>query len=121
MSLLSLPHNVNYHLYNGKVNMRCSFNGLTNLVRGELGRSPLSGDLFIFFNKRRDQIKLLMWNHDGYSIYHRRLEKGSFELPFASCEDKEIIISPQQLMFILEGVVLDSIRHRKRYHHPTSC
>ncbi len=121
MSLLNLPYNVTYHLYNGKVDMRCSFNGLTNLIRGELGRSPLSGDLFIFFNKRRDQVKLLMWNLDGYSIYHTRLEKGSFELPYAADHDKEILISPQQLMFILEGVVLDSVRHRKRYQHPVPC
>lgn len=121
MSLLSLPHNVRYHLYNGFADMRCSFNGLTNIIRGELGRSPLSGDLFIFFNKRRDQIKLIIWSIDGYSIFHKRLEKGSFELPHHGGEEKELIISPQQLMFILEGVVLDNVRHRKRYQRPASC
>jgi len=121
MSLLNLPRNVRYYLYNGKVNMRCSFNGLTNLIRGELGRSPLSGDLFIFFNKKRDQVKLIIWNPEGYCIYHQRLEKGSFELPVSDSDGKEIIISPQQLRLILDGVVLNSVRYRKRYSHPAPC
>jgi transposase len=118
VSLIHLPINVCYFLYNGSADMRCTFKGLTNLVRGELGRSPLSGDIFIFFNKRRDQIKLLAWEHDGYSIYHKRLEKGSFELPHPTGDSKEMQITPDQLQFILQGVVLSSIQHRKRYMHP---
>lgn len=118
MSLIHLPLNVRYYLYNGFTDMRCTFRGLTNMVRGELGYSPLSGDLFIFFNRRRDQIKILLWEHDGYSIFHRRLEKGSFELPQSTGEGKEMEITPEQLQFILQGVVLSSIERRKRYVHP---
>ncbi|MGH2623469.1 MAG: IS66 family insertion sequence element accessory protein TnpB [Sphingobacterium sp.] len=118
MSLIHLPVNVRYYLYNLPTDMRCTFCGLTNRIRSELGRSPLSGDLFIFFNKRRDQIKILGWENDGYVICHKRLEKGTFELPQPVGDGNEVQLTPEQLQFILQGVVLSSIQHRKRYLHP---
>lgn len=98
--------------------MRCTFKGLTNRIRSELDRSPLSGDLFIFFNKRRDQIKILCWEGDGYVICHKRLEQGSFELPQSVGDSNEVQLTPEQLQFMLQGIVLSSIQHRKRYLHP---
>ena len=74
MSLLHLSASRNYYLYNGKTDMRRTFNGLTAIVRGELGRSPLSGDVFIFFNRQRTQVKLLLWMPEGFEIYQKRLE-----------------------------------------------
>lgn len=94
--------------------MRCTFNGLCNIIRGELHQSPLSGDLFIFFNKRRDQVKLLIWDTDGYLIYHKRLEKGAFEVPKGQ-DEAEALISAEQLQLILQGIELKSVQHRKRY------
>lgn len=58
--------------------MRKGFDGLSGLVREG---DPLSGDVFIFFNRRRTQVKLLLWERDGFSIYHKRLERGTYELP----------------------------------------
>lgn len=98
--------------------MRCSFNGLTNRIRCELGRIPLSGDLFIFFNKRRDQVKILCWEGDGYVIGHKRLEQGSYELPCSVGNGNEVQLTSEQLQFILQGLVLSSIQRRKRYQHP---
>ena len=114
MSLLNLPQNVRYFLYRGSADMRCTFNGLSNIVRGEIQQSPLSGDLFIFFNKRRDQVKLLIWDNDGYLIYHKRLEKGSFEVPKVQ-DESEALVSAEQLQLILQGIELKSVQHRKRY------
>lgn len=63
--------------------MRKSFDGLSGLVRQEMKQHVLSGDVFIFLNRRRDQVKLLCWDKDGLAVYHKRLEKGTFEQPAA--------------------------------------
>lgn len=120
MSLLSLPSSLHYYLYNSTTDMRKSYNGLTIVVRTELGRSPLNGDVFIFFNKHRNQVKLLLWEGDGFGIYQKRLEKGSFELPKQQVNDPAPMLTHQQLHFILQGVDLKSVRFRKRYqsHKP---
>lgn len=91
--------------------MRKGFDGLSGLVRQGLMNDPLSGDVFIFFNKRRSQVKLLLWEKDGFSIYHKRLERGTYELPLnASAE-----LQSDELMLILQGISLKSICRRKRF------
>jgi len=97
--------------------MRCSFDSLSGLIQNHLGKSPLSGAVFIFLNKRRNQIKLLLWEGDGFSLYHKRLEKGTFELPLGNVNDKIVSVSSEQLLLILKGISLKHIRKRKRYEH----
>ncbi len=115
MSLLSLPSSLRYYLYNGTTDMRKSYNGLAIVVRSELGCSPLNGDVFIFLNKHRNQVKLLLWEGDGFGIYQKRLEKGSFELPKQGADGPGMTLTHQQLHFILQGVDLKSVQFRKRY------
>lgn len=91
--------------------MRKGFDGLSGLVREGLGKDPLSGDVFIFFNKRRTQVKLLLWERDGFSIYHKRLERGTYELPNTTAAE----LRSDELMLILQGISLQSIRRRKRF------
>lgn len=119
MSLLSLSSSRCYYLHQGATNMRKSFNGLSTLIRAELGQNPLSGNVFIFFNRQRDQCKLLFFEGDGFGIFHKRLEKGTFELPKTTGEPQDGVIAWQDLQFILQGVELTSIRLRKRYHRRT--
>ena len=119
MSLLHLSSSRCYFLYNGIVNMRLSFNGLTNVIRSELDRNPLSGDVFVFFNRHRNQAKLILWERDGFGIFHKRLERGTFELPQTTGQRKDAVIAWQDLQFILQGIELKSIRFRKRYHRHT--
>jgi transposase len=121
MSLLHLSSSRCYYLYNGTVNMRLSFNGLTNVIRAELEHNPLSGDVFVFFNRHRNQAKLILWERDGFGIFHKRLERGTFELPKATGQSKDAVIAWQDLQFILQGIDLKSIRFRKRYHRPTAA
>lgn len=92
--------------------MRKGCDGLSGLVRDGLGKDPLSGDIFIFFNKRRTQVKLLLWERDGFSVYHKRLEGGTYELP----SGRSMELSNEELMFILQGISLKSIRRRKRFN-----
>ena len=83
--------------------MRKSFNGLVALVQGALGEDPLSGDLFVFFNRRGNYLKLVTWDRTGYCLFAKRLERGRFALP--SGERKQAI-SEQAFRLILDGIVL---------------
>lgn len=95
--------------------MRKSFNGLSGLVRGQLGRELLNGDVFIFINRRRDRIKLLVWDRTGFVIYYKALEQGTFELPRFEAGSKSYGVKWEELLLILEGVELGSVRRRKRF------
>jgi len=74
----------------------------------------LSGAVFIFMNRRRTQVKLLLWEGDGFCIYYKRLEKGTFELPVVSGSSPTISLDARQLQFILQGVSLKKIVYRPR-------
>lgn len=102
-----------YFIYRSGCDMRKGYDGLSGLVLNEFKLNPLSGDVFIFLSKYRNKIKLLHWQGDGFVIYSKRLEKGTFELP----KDNSIEISSHQLQFILDGISLSSIKKRKRYEH----
>ncbi len=109
--MLSLSPSCRYFIYRQQADMRKGFDSLSGLVRDGLGKNPLSGDVFIFFNRRRTQVKLLLWERDGYSIYYKRLERGSYELPLHD----SIELRADDLMLILQGVALKSVRRRKRF------
>ena len=102
-----------YFIYRAGCDMRKGYDGLSGVVRNEWKRDPLSGDVFIFLSKQRNKIKLLHWQNDGFVIYSKRLEKGTFELP----KENNIEITAHQLQFILDGIYLSSIKKRRRYEH----
>lgn len=94
--------------------MRKGFAGLSGLVRQYIPHDLLSGDVFIFINRRRDRIKLLMWDATGFALYYKQLERGTFELPvFSKDSSKELTWS--DLVMLLEGIEIKSIKRRKRY------
>lgn len=94
--------------------MRCGIYSLAAIVANSLGQNPLGGDVFIFIGKRSDQIRLLQWDKDGYALYSKRLEKGTFERPPGG----KLELSSQELMLILAGIKLSSVERRKRYEGP---
>jgi transposase len=101
--------------------MRKSFDGLQALVREYLGQDPLSGHLFLFLNRRRDRVKILLWDRDGLVIWYKRLEVGSFQqLDPTACTGRRsgeagVELSTTELALLLTGVDLASARQRKRY------
>jgi transposase len=112
------------------VDMRKSFDGLSGLVQQYLAADPLSGDLFVFFGKRRDKVKLLWWTDDGYALYYKRLEAGTFAWP-TSAQARGLVgastqgvcgltIRAAELALLLDGVELSSVRRRRRYQRPTT-
>ncbi len=96
--------------------MRKGVDGLSGVVRDGLKGDPLSGDIFIFFNGRRNQVKLLLWERDGFSIYYKRLERGTYELPALDGQTTSVELRSDEIMLILQGICLGSVRRRKRFH-----
>lgn len=117
--MLSLSHHCRYFLYSHPTDIRKSFDGLSGIIQNELAQNPLSGDVFIFINKRHTHIKLLTFEGDGYALYYKRLEKGTYELP-GSAGAKSMAITVSQLQLMLSGVSLKNIKYRPRYQHDPS-
>ncbi len=102
--------------------MRKGFDSLCGIITSELQMNVLSGSVFIFINKKHSQVKLLLWEGDGFAIYYKRLEKGTYELPATNDKANHIAISNEALQHILQGVCLKSVRKRKRYQQlPWNC
>jgi transposase len=97
---------------------RKSFDGLAGVVTAHLARDPLSGDLYVFRNKRGDRLKILAWQGDGFALYLRRLEKGTFAFPTASTA--EVSVTATELAMILGGIDLGSANRRPRYDRPAA-
>jgi transposase len=113
--MLALSSSRRYFLYGNISDMRKGFDSLSGTVRDELKQDPLSGDIFIFFNRRRNQIKLLLFEGDGFSMYYKRLEKGTYEIPISENSSSSIQIKSDELSLILQGISLISVRRRPRY------
>lgn len=115
MSMLHLSPACRYYLYTGSCDMRKGFDSLCGIVSAYLHQDVTGGAVYIFINKKRDQLKLLLWEGDGLSLYHKRLEKGTYELPLSQEQSTSLSITSQQLLFILEGVSLQKVELRPRY------
>jgi len=109
-----------YFLYGPSTDMRKSFDSLCGLVSSQMGRDILSGDVFIFVNRGRNRVKLMVWDRSGFVIWYKRLEEGTFELPQLAGDRQDVELKWERLVMILEGIQLSSVRQRKRYAHPAS-
>jgi transposase len=88
---------------------------LDGVVRREFQAEVMSGDVFIFLNRRRDRIKLLMWDVTGFALYYKRLESGTFEVPLVRAGENTTELAWPELVLLLEGIELGSVKRRKRY------
>ncbi|HFD33050.1 MAG TPA: transposase [Gammaproteobacteria bacterium] len=112
--MLSFSSRQRYFLYAPPTDMRKGFAGLSGLVRQYMSHPLMSGDVFIFINRRRDKIKLLMWDTTGFAMYYKQLEKGTFEAPQRG-RSTSVELSWSDLVMLLEGIEIKSIKRRKRY------
>lgn len=117
--MLLLPRAVRVYVGTAPVNLRKSFDGLSNEVREVLRRDPLSGHVFVFLNQRRTMVKLLVWTRGGFTILHKRLEKGRFTFPKNITSDaKSVELEVHELSMLLEGVDARVVRAQKRWEPP---
>ena len=114
---LFFSERLRYFVYRGACDMRKGFDSLSGIVRNEYNMDPLAGDVFVFFSRQLNKIKVLHFQGDGFAIFSKRLERGTFEMPKTNSGAGAIEISSDQLQFILKGIVLSSVKKRMRYEH----
>ena len=114
--MIGLPAAVRVYLYTAPCDMRRGFDGLKALAEHGVGVDPLGGDLFVFCGRRGDRVKILYWDRDGWALWSKRLESGTYAFPFAGQGRKQI--SAGELGALLEGLDLGNAKRRKRYVPP---
>lgn len=115
---MNFPTNVRLYLATEPTDLRRSYDGLSAMVDGTFGKQAMSGDLFIFMNRRANQVRILFWDRDGYVIMMKRLEEGTFRRA-ETAEGKNLVeIDAGELAMLLEGIDAPSIKRRRRYQAP---
>lgn len=110
--MLSPGTSARVYLAVGATDMRKSIDGLAATVVAELALDPLSAHWFVFCNRGRDKLKILYWDHNGFWLYYRRLERGRFAWPM-SAPGEARCITPRQLAWLLDGLSIEQSRaHR---------
>lgn len=114
--MLTLPATVRVFVAAAPVDLRKGFNGLSALVRGALASDPLSGHLYVFFNRRSDRTKILFWTPSGGCVFYKRLELGRFHLPQQSIGGAaRLEMDANELTLLLEGIDLRGAYRRPRW------
>jgi transposase len=117
--MILLPRSVKVYIATAPVNLHRSFEGLSNEVRFVLAGDPLSGHVFLFLNRRRTQVKMLMWTRGGFLIVHKRLERGRFTFPTrVTAEAARVEIDAHELAMLLEGLDPSARRGTRRWDPP---
>ena len=111
--MLNVPSHVAIYVYTQSADLRKGFDGLSGIVRQQFQADPLDGSLFLFFNRRRDRLKMLHWDGTGFWLYYKLLEAGTFEA--LGGDGPCLRIDATQLAMLLGGVSLVAARRRKRY------
>jgi transposase len=115
--MLTLPSSVRIYIAAEPVDLRRGFDGLAAATRSLIGADPLSGHLFVFLNRRRNRIKLLVWDRTGYLVLYKRLERGTFEIPTEPPLGRQHVeVDAGELGLMLEGLDLRGARRRKRWY-----
>ena len=109
------PASVRVYLCLSPCDMRRSFDGLHALVRDHLQLDPFAGHLYLFANKRRDRLKILYWDRDGFAIWAKRLEAGTYAIPCGEAGSRRFEISVEEVGALLSGINLSNATRRKRY------
>ena len=114
--MLTLPPSVRVFVYLGPADMRRSFDGLAAMTRDLIRQDPLSGHLFVFFNRRRDRVKILFWDRTGLVLWYKRLEAGVFTLPTATNPHRSNVeMAWADVSLILEGIDLSGAKRQRRF------
>jgi transposase len=117
--MLLIPRAVRIYIAVSPANLRKSFEGLSNEVRSVLVRDPISGHLFVFLNRLRTQVKILLWTRGGFTILHKRLERGRFTFPSRVVEGATSVeIGVHELSMLLEGLSVSASRAAVRWSPP---
>jgi transposase len=117
--VITLPAAVRVYLCTTPCDMRRGFDGLRMLAEQVIGVDPLGGHLFVFCGRRADRLKILYWDRDGWALWAKRLEAGTYAFPFDTTGRREVTAG--ELSALLEGIDLRSVRRRRRYRLPAAA
>jgi transposase len=113
--MIHLPASVRVYLCLTPCDMRKSFDSLQALVREHLELDAFAGHLFVFSSRRKDRVKIMYWDRDGLAIWSKRLEEGTYAVPFGDAGERRREITAQELGALLSGIDLSTANRRKRY------
>lgn len=113
--MMGLTQHHHYYFHAQSTDMRKGFDGLSGIVMSELAKDPMDGSVYIFINRRRDRMKILLWESGGFLLYYKRLESGTFDYPLNELGESRISISWEDLVLILQGIQLTKVARKKRY------
>jgi len=113
--VIGLTSHHHYYLYGEVCDMRKGFDGLSGIVKTAMGMSPLDGSVYLFVNRRRDRMKMLVWESGGFMLYYKRLESGRFELPPSNGDNTKISLNWETLVLMMTGISLLQPKRKKRY------
>jgi transposase len=111
--MIGLPAIIRVFVAVGASDLRRGFDGLAQLARDQLEQDPMTGHLFVFANRKRNRIKILYWDRDGYAVWMKRLERGNFRWPTPASGHVEWTAA--ELAVVLGGIDLKATRKRTRY------
>jgi transposase len=114
--VLTWPSSVRIYVAAEPVDLRRGFDGLAEATRQILRQEPLSGFMFVFINRRKNRMKILLWEPSGYWVFYKRLERGTFRLPLAPrLGERHIVLESTDLALMIEGIDLRDVRRRKEW------
>lgn len=112
--MLTLPPGARVFVATARVDGRKGIDGLSVLVPSQFAEDPLNGTMYVFFSRRADGVRVLYWDRDGYVLVTKRLEKGSFRVPWAADQGR-VVIEAAELLLVLEGIDLTGSVRRARW------
>jgi transposase len=113
--MIHLPASVRVYLCLTPCDMRKSFDSLQALVREHLELDAFAGHLFVFTSRRKDRVKILYWDRDGFAVWSKRLEEGTYAVAFGDSAERRREITAPELGALLSGIDLSAAKRRKRY------
>jgi len=117
--MLTFPPGARVFVATERVDGRKGIDGLSVLVRSHFAENPLGGSMYVFFSRGADRVRVLYWDRDGYVLITKRLERGTFRIPWRS-ESGRVVIEAAELLLVLEGIELAGAVRRARWH-PRAC
>lgn len=113
--MIHLPASVRVYVCLTPCDMRLGFDGLHALVRDRLELDAFAGHLYLFFSRRKDRVKILYWDRDGFALWAKRLEQGTYAIPASEAGAHSIEMTSGELAAVLSGIDLSTAPRRKRY------
>jgi transposase len=119
LSQLDQPSAMRIWLATVPADMRCGFDRLADLAKSVTSQDPLGGHLFVFRGRCGDRLKVLYWDKDGFALWYKRLEEGTFKWPRVADDQLSVELRPSELAMMLDGIDLRSVKRVKRYARKT--